>query len=227
MDAGSGRSPHRVKPIRPSSSEPRSYSPGMQHVQRRTRWRVERSPTVARQPVAIGSPFSMTWLTNLSASAATSSAKPAARTVALAHACHATTRASAPSASLFRRIVASVSCFVVSVRAADFSLADSVSDSRRNEGLGSSLFKNRPLREPLNRYDESQWARPRRGVVIRMFGEVSSCDAGTRTSHRIDSRIDPIVQAAERRSGSFRDRRADGHIRDRSRLGLAVQGCAS
>ena len=62
---------------------------------------------------------------------------------------------------------------------------------------------------------------------MRMFGEVSSCDAGTRTSHRIDSRIDPIVQAAERRSGSFRDRRADGHTRDRSTLALAIQGCAS
>jgi len=62
---------------------------------------------------------------------------------------------------------------------------------------------------------------------MRMFGEVSSCDAGTRTSHRIDSRIDPIVQAAERRSGSFRDRRADGHTRDRSTLALAIQGSAS
>ena len=99
--------------------------------------------------------------------------------------------------------------------------ATSSSRERRSRSAAS-----RRLDRHLNRYDGSRSARSRRGVVMRMFGEVSSCDAGTRTLHKIDSRIDPIVQAAERRSGSFRDRRADGHTRDRSTLALAIQGCA-
>jgi hypothetical protein len=62
MVAGSGRPQRLVRAIRPSSFEPRSsYIPGTQPVQRRTRWRGERSNTSARwRLVAIGSP--LTWV---------------------------------------------------------------------------------------------------------------------------------------------------------------------
>jgi hypothetical protein len=82
MDAACGQSLRCVRAIRPSSSEQRSYGRGIQPVQRRTRWRGKRSPIPVWRPVATGSPFSMTCVANLSASA-------------LAHACHATTRTSA------------------------------------------------------------------------------------------------------------------------------------